>query len=209
MAAKLGIELTCESQMRPLAKVADEDLPEVLKRASRLVPKGADGTRRMTAEVLTRAVREETMSPDDLKREAEKKRGAWGVRREPDHGSRPTAHDQEAPSAAPVQPAVGSAPAETPLEAPVLPVGVNLQLQHCLDDIRWYMGCVVNTFANGGLPILGRISGLLKFLSKDIMGIRACRVCGCSETDPCDTEHGEGCSWVSDDSLFGMRERDS
>ena len=69
IAAELGIALTCESQMRPLARVEAGDLPQVLKKAARLVPKAADGTRRITAEVLTRAVREETMSPDDLKRE--------------------------------------------------------------------------------------------------------------------------------------------
>ena len=76
IAAKLGIALTCESQMRPLARVEAGDLPDVLKKAARLVPKAADGTRRITAEVLTRAVREETMSPDDLKRAAERKREA-------------------------------------------------------------------------------------------------------------------------------------
>ena len=110
IAAKLGIALTCESQMRPLARVEAGDLPDVLKKAARLVPKAADGTRRITAEVLTRAVREETMSPDDLKRAAERKREAKASTQYSVPSTQSVANTQ---SVEPLQ----EEPAETPVPA--------------------------------------------------------------------------------------------
>ena len=219
IAAKLGIRLTCESQMRPLARVADEDLGPVLKRVSHLVPKGDDGSRRVTAEVLARAVREETMSPDDIKRVEQRQREAA---RSKGHGagSREAAaatpspftipdFRQDAPAIVPVR----SSPPETEVLEPqhVPPTcGVNLDFARTLDELQDYVGRIFRTFVgqiNGetSFASIGRelrasfLAGKLKALSKQAVGIQACCICGCSETDPCDTEHGEGCSWVADD----------
>jgi hypothetical protein len=66
---KLGFRLTNESQCRPLSKVEPTDLPAVLKRAARIAGKSEDGSRKLTAEVLTRAVREELTPPAELAEE--------------------------------------------------------------------------------------------------------------------------------------------
>jgi hypothetical protein len=204
IAAKLGISLTNPSQMRPLFNVADDDLAGVLKKASRLVPKAADGSRRLTAEVLTRAVREETMAPDDFQREAERKKERERLK--------PGRHI--APVAIPVtfsppQTPADLPPPETPIEAPTAPLGANLDFDQALYETRCYLECLLRAFdgrvAREGM---GFLSGMLRFFSKRAAGIRACRVCGCSELDPCD-ERG-GCHWLAgqDDLCSACEDRD-
>ncbi len=69
IAEKLGITIANPSQMRPLFKVEDRDLPDVLKRAKRDA-----GNQRLTADVLAKAAKIELTSPDELKRQAERRR---------------------------------------------------------------------------------------------------------------------------------------
>ena len=210
IAAKYGITLTNPSQMRPLFNVADDELVDVMKKARDLTPKAADGGRRVTAEVFTRAVREATMSPDDLKREEEKRRDRLREQRSeirdqrPEIGGhsvklltsdvRPLTSLQEEPAKTPV----GTATAILPVTAaavPQVPIGINLQFDETLDEMRFYLKSVLNTFH--GEHYRGQLSGILKYFSKEAVGVEACRVCGCSETDPCDGDEGEGCRWIA------------
>ena len=70
-----AIELDRESQYRPLPSDAGtSDLAAIVRRIARKVGPDADGVRRPTAAVIRQAVHEETTSPDDLKREAERKK---------------------------------------------------------------------------------------------------------------------------------------
>jgi hypothetical protein len=78
IANKLNLRLTNEAQYRAIEKLTDpKDLAAVLKRAARNLDADPEGNKIPTAKILAQAVREETTSPDDLKREAaEKKRRA-------------------------------------------------------------------------------------------------------------------------------------
>ncbi len=70
-----AIELDRESQYRPFPSDAGtSDLAAIVRRIARKVGPDADGVRRPTAAVIRQAVHEETTSPDDLKREAERKK---------------------------------------------------------------------------------------------------------------------------------------
>ncbi len=70
-----AIELDRESQYRPFPSDAGtSDLAAIVRRIARKVDPDADGVRRPTAAVIRQAVHEETTSPDDLKREAERKK---------------------------------------------------------------------------------------------------------------------------------------
>jgi hypothetical protein len=187
IAKKLGFQLDAESHFRPLKSVADEDLPHVLQRAAKLVAKRDDGTRRVTAEILTRAVKEENRSedhtPEDVRRHAAEARAEVRGRKS-DVG-------QETPAASPVRTAtpetpVAAATGENAEAVPRPPLGVNLHFAEVLSELGSYVHSLFSTFR--GDKQLGLLSGRLKCLSKEAAGIHACRICGCSETDPCDDD---------------------
>jgi hypothetical protein len=181
IAAKLGIDLNNECQMRALSKLDDADLPNVMRRVARLVPAGDDGRRRVTAEILSRAVKEETTSPDDLKRDAARRKE---VARDAETRRRGDAEkdglQEPTPEMAVRSPAAEMAVGSSEAQADRL----NFQ-----DALPWLREYVEQLFAN--FPLLSQkiaLSGLLKYLSKKAMDIHACQVCGCSETDPCDDD---------------------
>jgi hypothetical protein len=86
IADKLKLRLTNEAQFRALEKFSDapSDLEAILKRAARKLNMDANGVKIPTAKILAEAVREETQSPDDLKREAERRREKAGSREPPE-----------------------------------------------------------------------------------------------------------------------------
>ena len=68
IADKTGLRITNESQCRPLAKLDDADVVEVLKRAAKRITADADGVKVPTAKILAEVAREYITPPEDLRK---------------------------------------------------------------------------------------------------------------------------------------------
>ena len=64
-----GLRIANESQCRPLAKLDDAGIVEVLKRVGERIGPGSDGVKVPTAKILAQFVREYRGAPDDTKRQ--------------------------------------------------------------------------------------------------------------------------------------------
>ena len=71
IADKTGLRITNESQCRPLAKLDDAEIAEVIKRAAKRITPDAKGEKIPTAKIFAEVAREYTTPPEDLKRQKE------------------------------------------------------------------------------------------------------------------------------------------
>jgi len=67
-----GLRITNESQCRPLAKLDDAEIAEVLKQAAKKIAPDAAGAKVPTAKIFAEVAREYTTPPEDLKRQRER-----------------------------------------------------------------------------------------------------------------------------------------